>query len=300
MHHQPTVEIIHVGPAKAAEYLKHNTKNRPQRKLGITRYADIMRLGGWVLTPDAIAFDTNGVLINGQHRLEAIIQSGTTQPLIVANGLSSDAFLHADNGFKRGLSDHLSTIGYPNANLLASTARVLANIAHAGILSRHLVIASGSANRLTNQDYTEFVHEYNVELDEAIRFGKTVGMERPILMHPTVYALLYALYSREHDIGPFLRQVASGIGIESKRDPAALLRKRLQDEGRSPGQQLRRVNRSDQVAFSILTANLYVQGQKRTIVKWIPTKENPYPQPLVDIEFWRDRMPDWQDGEDED
>jgi hypothetical protein len=70
-----------VSPKKALSYLKKNFKdNRNLRKLHVDRLSNDMRDGRWA--PHAldtrIAFDTDGRLIDGQHTLRAIIESGKT------------------------------------------------------------------------------------------------------------------------------------------------------------------------------------------------------------------------------
>jgi hypothetical protein len=70
--------IIEVGPDMAARWLDGNTHNRPIRQSVVDRFARDMMAGRWRLTHQGIAFDSDGVLIDGQHRLWAIVISAVT------------------------------------------------------------------------------------------------------------------------------------------------------------------------------------------------------------------------------
>jgi len=297
MHHQPTAEIINVTPELAKAWLNQNTKNRPLRNTGLNRYAELMKRGAWALGPDAIAFDTNNQLVNGQHRLKALVLSNTTQPFIVTHGLNPDAFPTFDGGFKRGLSDHLATLDYKSTTLLASIARVTANIARAGIVSRSLVSVSNSGNRLENDELIEFVDAYRDELEAATRMAGNIG-NRSNVLPATVAGVLAAIYGTQHDIARFITQVCEGVGIEDRRQPAYLLRKKLEPEYTQTARVVR-PPRFEVFAYAFIAANLYVAGETRAMLKWVPTTQSPFPQPNADLAYWRNRMPDWEEEESE-
>ena len=77
-------EVITITPKMAKEYLEKNMKNnrRVSRDL-VQRYARIMHAGGWNLTHQGIAFDDRGELIDGQHRLNAIVQANVPVKMLV-------------------------------------------------------------------------------------------------------------------------------------------------------------------------------------------------------------------------
>lgn len=67
----PSVKIEQITPAMADKYLSTMTRNRKLRDSAVVRFCHIIERGEWRLTTDAIGFDSNGHLINGQHRLTA-------------------------------------------------------------------------------------------------------------------------------------------------------------------------------------------------------------------------------------
>lgn len=80
----------HITPRIAKTMLSHNTGNRPLRKAVVQRYATDMENGDWQDNGDPIRFDTNGRLIDGQHRLEAVILSDTPIDAWVLRGLKPE------------------------------------------------------------------------------------------------------------------------------------------------------------------------------------------------------------------
>jgi hypothetical protein len=61
--------ILNVTPAMAQQWLKHNDFNRPLNQRLVEKYAGQMRAGNWQRTHQGIAFDSRGIILDGQHRL---------------------------------------------------------------------------------------------------------------------------------------------------------------------------------------------------------------------------------------
>lgn len=76
-----------VGPAQAREWLQRNAHNRPLSKKLVKAFALEMRNGDWRETHQGPAFDDRDRLIDGQHRLEAVVLSGVTIRMLVTFGL---------------------------------------------------------------------------------------------------------------------------------------------------------------------------------------------------------------------
>ena len=76
-----------ITPELAAEYLRANIVNRKLRPAVVKRYEEEMRQQSWTLTSDAIAFDEEGNLIQGQHRLNAVRNTGLSQVFWVARNM---------------------------------------------------------------------------------------------------------------------------------------------------------------------------------------------------------------------
>lgn len=108
-----TEEII--GPKEAQHYLSKNVINRTPNNNLINKYSDAMKRGEWQLNGQPIILSSDGALIDGQHRLMAIVKSNTLQRMVVCRGISSDAHPTIDTGRNRTSGDVLSMYGVSNA-----------------------------------------------------------------------------------------------------------------------------------------------------------------------------------------
>lgn len=119
------IELVDVTPGLAAKWLENNKNNRNIRDQHVDTLARDMRVGNWKFNGDAVRFDDAGNLIDGQHRLWAIMHSGTTQKMLVVRGLSEEAFDTIDSGALRTAGDALSRRGFHMGTNIAATVRIL-------------------------------------------------------------------------------------------------------------------------------------------------------------------------------
>lgn len=96
---------ILVTPAQAATWLRKTVANRPVSQATVAKYADDMRLGRWKYTGDTIKFDDAGNLMDGQHRLHAVVASKKEIVFAVVNEIEPQAFSCIDIGRSRKCGD---------------------------------------------------------------------------------------------------------------------------------------------------------------------------------------------------
>ncbi len=123
----PAVEWVTVEPIDAERWLERNESNRNARARAVNAYARDMEAGRWLATGETIKFDTHGNLLDGQHRLSAIVQSGKPQRLLVVSGVDPSVRGVIDTGAVRTGGDALrmAGIGGGNPYALAGAARLL-------------------------------------------------------------------------------------------------------------------------------------------------------------------------------
>tara|TARA_Y100001937_G_scaffold102958_1_gene141760 strand:- start:316 stop:1140 length:825 start_codon:yes stop_codon:yes gene_type:complete len=114
-----------VTPEVAAQYLRANIVNRKLRPTVVKRYEEEMRQNSWTLTSDAIAFDEDGNLIQGQHRLNAVVKTGLAQVFWVARNMPNNSRQNLDSGSKRELHDRLTIAGHRISRTVGSTCLML-------------------------------------------------------------------------------------------------------------------------------------------------------------------------------
>jgi len=116
-----------IGPAEAEQILVGNTKNRNVSRTVVSRYANAMTRGEWMLSNDIICVDPEGVLLNGQHRLHALVESNSSQEFWYWAGCPSDARMAMDMGNRRDAADTATLSGTPISKAFAKALRLIKN-----------------------------------------------------------------------------------------------------------------------------------------------------------------------------
>lgn len=114
-----------VSPAEAAKLLEGNTRNRAINQRAVNRYAAAMQRGEWKVGNDAICVGPDGTLLNGQHRLTAVVQSGVTVELLFREGVDPDDLKAMDQGHKRLGTDIATLLGHPISRAQGKQLRLL-------------------------------------------------------------------------------------------------------------------------------------------------------------------------------
>lgn len=121
---KPTVSHVPVDPSTAKRWLNENKVNRSLRLAKINQFANDMAAGRWNLSNDAICFAPDGTLLNGQHRLHAIIKSGATITMLIVRNMPPSSMTSMDIGTSRTAADALGFAGEQNTHLLAASTKL--------------------------------------------------------------------------------------------------------------------------------------------------------------------------------
>lgn len=122
-------ERVEVGPTKAQKWLKNfnYADNRPIGWGWVNYLARQMKSGHWRDNGEPLIFDKEGQLLDGQHRLAAVVKSGQTFVFDVRKNISTDAFTTIDQGRCRSGGQVFAMMGEKNSTTLASIARMVHN-----------------------------------------------------------------------------------------------------------------------------------------------------------------------------
>lgn len=211
-------ELMTVTPDIAREWLKRNHHNRAVVKTVVERYARDMAAGEWKITHQGIAFAPDGSLLDGQHRLMAIVASGVTIISNVTQGVSEEAFIAMDGGKSRTLADRLVLFKDPEANRLAVSFVVAYAVATHKFNGRPTADETDDLFLELAEGITAAVHTFKLH-------GKRKGLCR------SAYGAALAVYIQKHPIQgkAFLEKYFSGINL-SMGDPALTLREAIIQE----------------------------------------------------------------------
>ena len=109
-----TLGMVSITPTLAAEMLKTSTEHqRAVDRNTVNKYARIMSRGLWVgANGDSIRISSDNTLIDGQHRLAAVIVADTDIEMLVMSGIHEDNIKTIDDGKPRTFSDMLRIDGH--------------------------------------------------------------------------------------------------------------------------------------------------------------------------------------------
>lgn len=103
-----SIFLLRVTPDLAGEMLKKNSEGqRTISKLAVERYAADMTTEDWIFNGAPVIMSKQNKLLDGQHRLSAIVESGQPQILLVVHGLDAAAMSTIDAGRQRSYADIL-------------------------------------------------------------------------------------------------------------------------------------------------------------------------------------------------
>lgn len=267
----PHYEVIEITPALAKEWLDRNTHNRNLRERVVNGYATDMLAGAWVEDGQSIKFSTTGVLLDGQHRLSAIAQSGMTIRMLVVTDLPASTQDTMDTGAKRSLADVLKLHGEDHyVTLAAALLRVY--VWKQG--ARKNTKQSGNA-RPTHRQLLSVLDEHP-ELRRSAEIASRVRGSMRI--SGSTVALCHWLFNRidQSDCAFFFARFTDGAGL-MPGDPIYALRRVIDNLAKAAG----RPDEALVTALVIKAWNFYRAGQDIQLLSYRPGGANPeqYPEP---------------------
>jgi hypothetical protein len=244
--------VVMVDAAIAARWLKRNVKNRNVRQAVVGRYRTDMAEGRWHFAGDPIRFDTEGNLLDGQHRLTALSElDGITVPLLVIRGLPNEAQGVMDQGSRRTPGDQLGLRGVKDANHVAACVKVFLTWQE-GYLFRDTKAATAA---ITTPRVEEWVAHHPADVANLSVMG---GIVKQNDAPPSVSGAAAIAFSRIDAASAveFFKLLARGAGTEGH--PIVTLDKRLQRHRREGV----KVPTRDNLAFFILAWNAWRDGRQ--------------------------------------
>lgn len=212
-------------PEKAEDALRFNTNNRGVRRRLVDRLSRDMKNGFWRHTGETIKFSRKGRLIDGQHRLLAVVESGTPVWFDVIRGLEDDVQMVIDTGSARTAGDALKmSLGVSNGSGVAAAARL-------AILARR-----GNPNDRTQSTSHSETQEFVAKNPSIIESVLEASRYKPhISIRPAALAYAHfemSLIDRE-EADSFWRDVAYGENLH-RNDPAMTLSRHLRGLSKIP------------------------------------------------------------------
>lgn len=266
----PTARVVDINPSLASEMLDKNVKNRKVSNRNFGTLVRAMTNGEWELNGEAIKVDSNGFVLDGQHRLHAILESGVTIRTFLIEGLPSSTQDTMDTGKSRGLADVLAIRGETNATVIAAVTRRIFLYRRYGLRSATMASFPTTVKEtLRFLDSNEWIKDLATP---SSRIGRTAKLPGALT------GLLMVAFGEidQTDADDFFEKLMTGAGLDAG-SPILALRKQLaklhEDKGAT--------NQTYLAAIAVKAWNKYRAGESASLLKFSPGGANAekFPEP---------------------
>lgn len=251
-----TVAVEIIGPQTAQEILSGNVHNRHVRGTRVKAYARAMIQHEWALNGETIKISESGKVLDGQHRLLAVVESGVPLETVVIRGLRDEAQETIDIGDKRSLSDALMLRGEKNANVLAA-ALVTSFRMENDVMKRTDLWP-------TNRNLLDYL-ESNGEIRDSLHLAGRAS-HNPLRFPPSQAVALHYLMEKVSDTetaSDFWNSLFDGINLV-EGDAVIVLRNFLIRDLA----QFRRSSVNIRIAITVKAWNARREGRSVTQLRW--------------------------------
>lgn len=257
-------KVQQITPDKAQRWLDEtNTHNRPLSAGQVRQFADAMVRGDWKVTHQGIGFDSSGTLIDGQHRLAAVVEAGIPVEMTVFTDVPTETFDVLDTGRRRGASDALAIEGEHNSRLLAAMVRIVYQYENK---------PEGSWNRgntVTNHQIVEALEQHS-KLREYIGVADDISTAISMIKSAAgAAAYLTARDTKPAKLQPWYDGLIEGTNLK-KSDPRLLLRNTMFRLGRKEAGQLQRRDPRQHLSLYLSAFNAWAAGETPTRLRYDP------------------------------
>lgn len=264
-HATEDIRYLTVTPAIATTLLGLNTHNRRLSAYDSDDLANEMAAGKWQTTHQGIALGRDRVLLDGQHRLQAIVDSGMAVRMPVAVGVDPEAFTAIDTGRVRRPADSLHLIGEGDTILLAGTVRLISLFERG-----HLHEGNWRRTKIHTDTHVEMVRTHGEAVKESIHWAGAASRSGLKMVKSAAATGHYLLMSK---VGPtplvkeFLDAVQTGLGFTSSSDPRFALRRVVDNVPRR--------ERTNHLALFLKAWAAYANGRSMQYLAFRPGEKFP-------------------------
>lgn len=257
-----------ITPAKAEEYLGSMRSNRPERPKWVRELTRRIERGEWdTNNPNPISFSGKKTLIDGQHRLMAVVAADKSIRAWVARDVPADTVANIDTGKARSMADLLRMKGEQNTAAVSAALRQVLKFRMTGQIGSRGGEDPSHAEMLEALDREPQFREIVRAVGDLRNMRLGIG--------PGTWGALWIVLGEkdEQDADEFFEKLKTGEGLQNG-NPILALRKSLMNQ-QYPRPQ--RVN----CALVIKGWNAFRAGEELQQVSWKPGGKNPEPYPEV-------------------
>lgn len=176
-----------ISPELAEKLLESQLTNRRLNERRVNTMAEDMKSGRWVENGETVKITSKGNLVDGQHRLSAIVRSGKPISTLVVENLPEKVMPTIDQGKARSNSDVLGLLGVNNSTHASGVTRALWELEKFGIFGARVY-----------PPRSEIVKVYNAHADEIQDALLAAHPLHKVLRNRTSTAIAYILAARKN------------------------------------------------------------------------------------------------------
>jgi hypothetical protein len=212
------VEVI--DAERAAELLRHNAGNRHLKRALIARLRRALEEGRFLMNGESIVIDRDGRLLDGQHRLQAVVDTGLTIEALLVYNVDQATFPTLDSGSARTAGDVLGIAGTQNAHRISAAVRWI-QAYRAGVTAPANV-------RIDADQVLSFVEGLNDSEVERMQLATLAAGRVARLVAGSIATALSFLFAEKDEALAltFFDDLHSGVGL-APGDPVLVLRDQL-------------------------------------------------------------------------
>lgn len=268
-HEKVTCKLTLVSPRLASELLAKNSGNRAIVAQRVKRYERLILSGLWEINGETVIIDENDELMNGQHRLSAIVAAGIAAPLFIVRPIQRSTFKSIDTGGTRSGGDVFGIQGELNANCLSAATRWLYRYQHGYMLGLNQSVAP------SNAELWALLQE-NPGLRDSVSFVLNKCKRGLYAGGPMSFLHYVCTQNHPGKVNEFFDQVLSQIGLV-KGSPAQVLHERITREAL----RARQLGQLEKLALAVKAWNAYITGRPIGTLKWARLGDNAEAFPAI-------------------
>lgn len=163
------ISVLKITPEVALEIMRMNVRNRRMYKSNLVLLRSEVTTGAWEFNGKPILISNTGVLLDGQHRLQTIIDTGVTLDLLVVWGLSESVWSNCDTGKPRTFPDYLSML-FDAGEIASKPGQLSSATGYLWTLTHMGYVKDTNSMPMSLQGKIDYFHEVSARLEYSLNF----------------------------------------------------------------------------------------------------------------------------------
>ena len=260
------VKLVTVTPDMALEMLEKNTMNRNIDEKRVRQYAKDMKGGRWQMNGTTIVFSDDGTLLDGQHRLWAVVEADIPIQLLIVYNADKDSIVTLDIGKTRTASNIMQI----ERSAHSVTAAMLTKLLWLHDFIDGNLSPATCRMEVSNDSLRTFYNERKDMIEYAATIAERGG-HHFVKSHMALALCVIGCHTAHRDkVKTFFETLKTGSNIGMKH-PIMTLRNRLLENRLG----VRSLSVQETLAAYIRVWNAYVRGKDLTTIRWNASEPMP-------------------------